>query len=107
MKKTGLVDDVVIKYDGQEALNYLQQENNPPDVIFLDLNMPTLDGWEFLDVYKDIRSRNLESTKIAILTSSANPEDMELLNQFEYVIDFVSKPLSEKRIKEIISKLEP
>ena len=98
--KTHLFEEVVTAMNGQEALDFynaLMEENAPPEkfpgLIFLDLTMPVMDGWEFLDKFTT-NYQYLDKTKIAILTSSVNPAEKRRALQYPGVIDFISKPLT-------------
>jgi CheY-like chemotaxis protein len=87
--------------NGQEALDELLDTLTPnlPDFILLDLNMPIMDGWEFLDSIKKIE--NLKNIPIFIFTSSINPVDKERSLSFENVKGYISKPLTLKVLDDI------
>jgi len=75
-----------------------------PDLIFLDIVMPEMDGWEFLN---QCLEKNLEAYfKVILLTASLKPEDEEKANTYTEVADIISKPLSVKFIQELKLKLE-
>ncbi len=93
---------------GVEALNYFENQaairaanRQWPDLIFLDINMPVLDGWSFLDAYTAQFAAFHPSTKIFMLSSSVDPADREASLQYDLVVDFVPKPLSKKVIAEL------
>ena len=105
--------EIVTAKNGEEALQYfntLKQANtNPhlskPQLIFLDLNMPVMSGWEFLDSFSTPEYSEFNNTKVIILSSTIDPEDLEKSNKYPMVIDFLSKPISKEMleyIKEII-----
>jgi len=90
--------------DGKAALQYLQQNEECPDVILLDVNMPVMDGFEFLEQFERQKKCNKVS-KVYILTSSLRDEDrMKSLNN-KYVKGYFDKPLNASHVKKIISDL--
>nr|MBI1230493.1 response regulator [Cytophagales bacterium] len=83
----------------KEGLDYLLQRgvyaNYPqPGVIFLDLNMPGMSGWEFLDKYNELSVEIKNRSVVSILTTSANPDDRERAANIPNVKEFVNKPLT-------------
>lgn len=83
------------------ALGEVDKEGKFPDFIFLDLNMPVVDGWGFLDVYRQFPEQVKKNCFLYILTSSIDEQDINRSKLYEEVRDFISKPLS-KRDLEII-----
>ncbi len=101
MNKSLFCEDSVRATNGKEALLYfekqslLSQENQKiPALVMLDLNMPVLDGWEFLEMFNTNYKQFHQSTKVVILSSSVNPEDKKKAKDYSLIIDFVAKPLS-------------
>ncbi|MBB6611702.1 response regulator [Pontibacter sp. Tf4] len=84
----------------EEALHKLLHgpEENWPQVIFLDLNMPVLNGWNFLDAMTAQQQRFLQRVKVFILTSSVDPQEKEMAGQYMLVKGFLRKPLDEVAI---------
>ncbi len=72
-----------------------------PELILLDLNMPVMDGWDFMENYVRKYSTRLPETKIAILSSSVNPKDFVKSQQYEEIIDFINKPLMGDLLEEL------
>ena len=87
----------------EEALNALQKVNGhePPDIIFLDLNMPNIDGFGFLDGFTKLPQKVVEKSKIVVLTSSNSQKDREQAFNCKNVISFVTKPLKQTDIEEL------
>ncbi|MFQ3576324.1 MAG: response regulator [Cytophagales bacterium] len=84
------------------AFKYLQENINTsdfPDLVLLDLNMPKLDGWGFLEKFKTLPSHIIENTKLYILTSSVDEGDKRKAQKSENVSGFVQKPLSVDNVK--------
>ncbi|WP_428224792.1 response regulator [Flavobacterium sp.] len=89
--------------DGNEALNLLFAKNAElPCIILLDLNMPLLDGWQFLDELQ--ASEVWEQLNVFILTSSIDYHDIEKSKQYSVVKDFISKPIDHSKLDVILEK---
>ena len=97
-----------ISKQSYEALDFLNKQlvegNNPPDFIFLDINMPMMNGFQFLDNLSDQLIEFLHSSKVVMLSSSVDPRDIEKAKHYPIVKDFISKPLSIDYISNILNK---
>jgi CheY-like chemotaxis protein len=95
--------------DGEEAINYLRQSCGRtellPDIIMLDLSMPIMDGWEFLNEYKSLDIGTNKFPKLYIFSSSISPHDQERAKSINFVSDFIIKPLLKEKFIEIIENL--
>lgn len=99
--KINLANTISICKNGQEALDFLSQIDIKPELIFLDLNMPILDGFEFLERLKHPIENNEGAPLIVVLTSSEERVDKERCMSLYGRIAFFSKPLTIVQIKEI------
>jgi CheY-like chemotaxis protein len=92
--------------DSQDTLDFLLahklEQHILPDIILLDLNMPIMDGWEFLDVFKDIRHDFAKTIRIYVLTSSLNEADRDRVLAYGFVSGYLTKPLTKNMIEEIV-----
>jgi len=82
----------------QDALNTLIHTGQKPDFIFLDINMPVMNGWEFLDALEKKSTENDVLPKIFLLSSSLDPSDKNKASQIKLVNGFISKPLEIEKI---------
>jgi CheY-like chemotaxis protein len=107
INKLYIADDVKTALNGEEALNFIQEKCNEtghcPELIFLDINMPVMNGFEFLNEFKNLPISNKEDVKIIVLTTSTNPGDMQKLKDYS-IKGFLNKPLTEKKILDIINE---
>lgn len=89
-----------------EALEYLQtlshSPEHTPEIIFLDINMPRMDGWEFLEEYQKFPLTLSGNCKVFVLTSSIDPEDEAKSKTYDVVRGFISKPLTREKLGTLI-----
>lgn len=102
---TKFAEDVIVKNSGKGALDYLEEYKDSiaelPDIIFLDINMPIVDGFVFLYEYEKFGNMVKDKCRVIILSSSDNKRDIDKIVNNDYVIKFVTKPLTEKTLEEI------
>ena len=101
IKMDKFADNVSSHVDADKALAELREScknggENFPDVIFLDINMPTKDGWEFLEEFEELPKEYINKCRVYMLTSSIDPFDIEKSKTYKTVKAFFSKPLSEE-----------
>jgi CheY-like chemotaxis protein len=97
------VDNIVVMESASHALEHLRENSEvQPDLILLDINMPGMDGWEFLNEYSRILDRATSRPVIVMLTSSMNPMDITHARKFQLVSDFKTKPLTLETIQAIL-----
>ncbi len=107
--ETKLADQINIFGNGREAITYLEEVANNadalPEVIFLDLNMPILDGWGFLEEYIKLKPNLSKKINLYIITTSVSPMDFKKSKSYSEVSDFIVKPMAKERFIEIIKEL--
>ncbi len=108
-KSTGFSKSFNYVENGLEGINYIKRmadEENAglPDVIFLDLNMPVMDGWEFLDRFKEIEHLFPYQPAVYILSSSVDAEDQHRALAYPIVKNFLSKPLNKTYLEKIVTE---
>ncbi|WP_298541524.1 response regulator [uncultured Aquimarina sp.] len=108
IKIIGFCNNLLVFKNGKEALDNLKsiisENQNVPDVILLDLNMPILDGWQFLDEFVKIPCR--KKITIYIVSSSVDPEDVLRAKSYEEVCDYIVKPVTVEMLKEVLQDFE-
>lgn len=104
---SGLTEDIHPFMTAEEAINYLKacNEDDIPNVILLDLSMPVMNGWEFLDALAPLGDGFTEKCRIYILTSSLDDTDEEGAKSHPMVSGLLQKPISRKSVR-IISSLK-
>jgi CheY-like chemotaxis protein len=102
---TGFAKNIIVKNSGKSALEFLQSNKDNitslPDIIFLDINMPIVDGFVFLFEYENFPDHLKDKCKVVILSSSDNKRDIDRIVDNEYVINFITKPLSEEALEDL------
>ncbi|MGK7390648.1 MAG: response regulator [Candidatus Cyclobacteriaceae bacterium M2_1C_046] len=105
---TNISNNVKSLQSASEALEYLKNcysdDKNPPEIIFLDINMPLMSGWDFLDHYQKLPEDIKSKTSIFMLSSSVYQEDLEKANSYKEVEDYITKPLTQDKLLEIKKK---
>lgn len=103
----GLANEINFASNGKQALEILDRckkgELQMPDIIFLDLDMPVMNGYEFLDEFAKIDFPNKNAITIVVLTSSADPRDIDRTKQLG-IRYYYNKPLSRDEIKKLVGQ---
>ena len=103
VEKTGLNINMVSKGNGQQAIDYIKEIVNDqsqfPHLMLIDINMPIMNGWEFVEAYQNLNIQN--RVDMYILSSSVYENDIEKTKSYASVKGFISKPLSIERLVEL------
>ena len=113
IKKTieslNLAKSIIAFSDGEEALNFmienLNKDEELPDIILLDINMPIMDGFQFMEEYIMIKPRLNKKITIYMVSSSVDQADIDRANKISDISDYIIKPIKPGKIKSIIEKL--
>lgn len=111
LKQNEFTKDILVYEEARIALDYLnnaeKNEDLLPNVIFLDLNMPGMDGWEFLHSYElEIAPRYPEIRLIVMLTTSVNPDTREKAREYKLLDTFMTKPLTNEKLNDLTLLLD-
>lgn len=107
LNRLGVAKEIHSALNGKEALDlinsYFQGDVAVPDVIFLDLNMPIMDGFQFIEAFKRLEFPKKENILIIVLTSSANPEDIQKAKDLG-VVHYLTKPINEEQVVALLNE---
>lgn len=97
--------------DGEGAFTFLKEHQEEaqllPDVLLLDLNMPYMDGWQFLDAFQEFSSRMAKKISIYLVSSSIDPRDVNRARQYEVVRQYVPKPITTDQLRTLLISTQP
>ncbi|WP_432412066.1 response regulator [Rasiella sp. SM2506] len=106
LKKENIAEEIVIKYSATDALDYLstlvEKKYPQPELIFLDINMPGMNGWEFLEHYEKLEIDQKGGIVITMLTTSSSDTDRVKASTNTLINRFENKPLTKKRLYDIL-----
>lgn len=105
IEANSFADSILVFQTGQEALDYLanHQDNEEalPEIVFLDINMPIMDGFQFLEDFENFSDTVLSKCKIIMLSSSISPKDIDRAASSRYVKKYLNKPLNARYLEAI------
>ena len=107
IESTGLGKHILSFYNGDEAITYLQEHIKNvdllPDIIFLDINMPVMDGWQFLETFKILQPKVSKPILIYMVSSSVDDCDIKKSKEYFNVTDYIIKPINRERFEQLIN----
>ena len=109
IEQTNLVDLIKVFENGLDALNFLKENKNNvdalPEIILLDLSMPIMNGWQFLEEYTKVNPTIGKKITIYICSSSISPDDVKRAKTISEVSDYIIKPITKDKLIDLITKL--
>lgn len=112
IKEADVCNYVKVATNGRKALDYIIKSGEPgqseefpkPDLIYLDINMPGMNGFEFLEEYHKLDEKLKSKILIIMLTTSLNPDDQKRTTDIKEVSNFQNKPLTVEMLQEVVAK---
>lgn len=107
LQKNPLCKKLKVFHNGEEALEFFKDlTNNPkdiPDIIILDINMPIMDGWEFLEEFIPLRPKLHKEVVIYMVSSSIDKHDIDRAKSISAISDYIIKPITEDKLKDLFT----
>lgn len=112
VKKMGCTETVVTQPNGKAAIDYLTTKNAAgdyprPDLVFLDINMPVMNGWDFLEAYDVLPPEQKAGVVVVMLTTSFNQDDRDRASKYGAVSHYLTKPLKPEGLTEVLERHFP
>jgi len=109
IESSGIASNIITFQKGRLALEYLEEkaknQQDFPDMIFIDINMPVMNGWDFLDEYQEKVASHIDKfVFISMLSSSVYKEDIQKAKGYDVVNEYISKPLTQESVSQLINK---
>ncbi len=105
-----LCENLIVFKNGKQSLDYFESllqdtdEDKIPDIILIDLNMPIMDGWEFIEQFTKIKNRFNKSITLYIVSSSINPIDIDRAKSLNTIKDYLVKPIVMNQLESIFNE---
>jgi CheY-like chemotaxis protein len=106
LEDLGVTNQILIAHNGEEALELISgncENGYCPQLILLDINMPVMNGFEFMEAYQRLDSKHKQSVVVVMLTTSLNPGDVKRLQEVP-INGFLNKPLTEDKVKALFKQ---
>lgn len=104
------INKVISFGDGEEAVEFFESNISNcavlPNIIFLDINMPVMDGWQFMDEYIKLKPKISKEITVYMLSSSNDEEDIEHAKSINEISDYLIKPVTPEQLEEIVKVLK-
>ncbi|GAA4306982.1 response regulator [Nibribacter koreensis] len=110
IEQNDFTQEVVKLANGKQGLDFFENQatglqqgggKETPSLVFLDLNMPIMNGWDFLDGFSENYQTLFPETRVVVLSSTVDPQDFVRAKQYGFVADFLNKPLSDEAISSL------
>ena len=109
IEKEPVVSECFFFENGRDAINYLteskDQETRLPELILLDINMPILDGWQFIDEYAKLKPQLCRGITIFMISSSTDTDDYDRAMKTGYIDDYIRKPIYAAELQKIVHRV--
>ncbi|WP_026728069.1 response regulator [Flavobacterium denitrificans] len=114
ISKSQICHEIITAQNGEEALHQFNtlkytnknKDSKKPELIFLDLNMPVMGGWEFLDHFTSSDYAEFNTANVIVLSSTIDPEDLAKAKKYPIIIDFLSKPITLPMLEYLKKKID-
>jgi CheY-like chemotaxis protein len=97
----GIAENIVCFVSSQQALEFLKKSVIYPEIIFLDISMPVMDGFDFVQEYESFPDSMKSRTRIVVLSSTEDPDELERINNNKIFSQFLAKPLNIDQLKSL------
>lgn len=104
----GLAENILSFENGKEAMAYINGNRDKtdllPDVIFLDINMPVMNGWDFITAYRQVMSTLSKQAPVIMVSSSVDDRDISKAEGSEIISEYITKPISKSTVVDLMEK---
>jgi len=109
MREINFFEELSVFNNGQDAIDYFESQakgsEDLPSIIFLDLNMPVMNGWEFLDAFLKLPGIPTKDIAVYIMSSSVDPRDLERIQAHPYIKNYILKPLTSEDLEGLLKEM--